>query len=108
MPRDSLEGSAYVLPINLEWDTVTNLEELASLEISSFAEISTIRIPVHVWSKLIRASNMIKRASEEEEMVKQELNTRLIDEHSIVLQHIQVTKSATQYSAYLQGCLTSL
>ena len=99
MPRDSLEGSAYVLPINLEWDTVTNLEELASLEISSFAEISTIRIPVHVWSKLIRASKMIKRASEEEEMVKQELvtlNTRLIDEHSIVLQHIQVTKSATQ------------
>ena len=73
MPQDGLEGTAYVLPHTLQWET--------ALEISSFANTSTIKIPISVWSKLIRSSNMVKRATEEEEMVMKELvtmNERLI------------------------------
>ena len=87
MPQDVIEGTAYVLPRTLQWETVINMEELSSLEISSFANTSTIKIPISVWSKLIRSSNMAKRATEEEEMVMKELvtmNERLIYEHSLV------------------------
>ena len=107
MPQDVLEGTAYVLPRTLQWETVINMEELSTLEISSFANTSTIKIPISVWSKLIRSSNMVKRATEEEEMVMKELvtmNERLIYEHSLVLKYIKQTKSCA-HSDYVQGRL---
>lgn len=110
MPQDILEGTAYVLPRTLQWETVINMEELSTLEISSFANTSTIKIPISVWSKLIRSSNMVKRATEEEEMVMKELvtmNERLIYEHSLVLKYIKQTKSCA-HSDYVQGCLNLL
>lgn len=47
---------------------------------------------------MIRASSLIKRACEEEEMVLSELatmNERLIEEHSLVLRNIQQWKTHT-------------
>ena len=59
---------------------------------------------------MIRASSLVKKASEEEEMVVSELammNERLIDEHSLVLRNIQQKKTCTP-SNYVQGCLNLL
>ena len=110
MPRDTLEGTVYFLPATLQWETITDMEELSTLEISSFANAATVKIPIAVWSKVIRASSLVKRASEEEEMVVSELammNERLIDEHSLVLRNIQQKKTCTP-SNYVQGCLNLL
>ena len=110
MPQDVLEGTVYVLTRTLQWETVFNMEELSTLEISAFANTSTIEIPISVWSKLIRSSNMVKRATEEDEMVMKELvtmNERLIYEHSLVLKYIKQIKSCA-HSDYVQGCLNLL
>lgn len=113
MPKDQLEGIAYVLPQTLEWETISNLEELSHLEMSSCADISTLMLPIDVCSKLIRTSNMIKRASEEEVMITQELamlNSQLVEEHCSVLQQIKVMKVSQihQSTSYVQGCLNLL
>ena len=108
--QDTLEGTVYYLPATLQWETITDMEELSTLKISSFANAATEKIPITVWSKVIRASSLVKRASEEEEMVVSELammNERLIDEHSLVLRNIQQKKTCTP-SNYVQGCLNLL
>ena len=110
MPRDTLEGTVYFLPATLQWETITDMEELSTLEFSSFANAATVKILIAVWSKVIRASSLVKKASEEEEMVVSELammNERLIDEHSLVLRNIQQKKTCTP-SNYVQGCLNLL
>ena len=48
MPRDVFEGTMYVLSDTLQWETVINMEELSTLEISSFANRSTIKIPIDI------------------------------------------------------------
>ena len=108
--RDVFEGVAYALPHTLQWETVSDMEELSMLEITSFSNTSTTRIPIDVWSKVIRASNMVKRATEEEDIVMKELvnmNERLIKEHSLVLFNIEQTKLCA-HSNYIQGCLNLL
>ena len=110
MPQDVFEGVAYVLLHTLQWETVSDMEELSMLEITSFSNTSTTRIPIDVWSKEIRASNMVKRATEEEDIVIKELvnmNERLIKEHSLVLFNIEQTKLCA-HSNYIQGCLNLL
>ena len=65
------------------------------LEITSLANTSITKIPIDVWSKVIRTSNMVKRATEEEDIIMKELinmNERLIKEHSLVLINIEETK----------------
>lgn len=110
MPRDVFEGVVYVLPHTLQWETVCDMEELSMLEITSFANTSITKIPIDVWSKVIRASNMVKRATEEEDIIMKELinmNERLIKEHSLVLINIEETKLCA-HSNYVQGCLNLL
>ena len=103
MPRDVFEGVVYVLPHTLQWETVCDMEELSMLEITSFANTSITKIPIDVWSKVIRASNMVKRATEEEDIVMKELvnmNKRLIKEHSLVLINIEETKLCAPPTMY--------
>lgn len=112
MLPDSLEGIAYELPHELKWESVTNLEELSSLEVSSLASKSTVTIPIELWMKVVRASNMMRRASEEEQMVKNEfvnLENNMKAEHSTLLQYIAaVPQSSSPNSLYQNGCLNLL
>lgn len=89
---------------------LSDMEELSMLEITSFSNTSTTRIPIDIWSKVIRARNMVKRVTEEEDIVVKELvnmNERLIKEHSLVLCNIVQTKFCA-HSNYVQGCLNLL
>lgn len=112
MLPDSLEGIAYELPRDLKWESVTNLEELSSLEVESLASKSTVTVPIELWVKVVRASNMMKRASEEEQMVNKEfasLENSMKAEHSILLQYVStVTQSSSPNSLYQKGCINLL
>ncbi len=73
MRSDALEGSAYSLPRCLQFDVVKNLEELSSLEASSLVSKPPSNIPISLWVKVVRETNLIERASEEEEMIMKQL-----------------------------------
>lgn len=114
MTPDTMEGTVYALPRQLQWEHVVNLAELSSLEVSSLGNTSsTLKVPIDVWIKLIRESNMIKRASEEEKMVRKEfitVETSLKEEHALILQHIASIQSASclSLSRYEHGCVNLL
>ncbi len=106
MHRDTLEGSAYSLPSQLNWVVVSNLEELSSLEVTSLAGNS--KIAIQVWIKVVRASNLKKRSIEEEQMVKSEMKVvedTLKAEHSLLVQNIHDLQEPSQYQV---GCLNLL
>lgn len=112
MLPDSLEGIAYELPRDLKWESVANLEELSSLEVSSLASKSAVTVPIELWVKVVRASNMTRRASEQEQMVKKEfasLESSMKAEHSILLQYITtIMQRSSPISSYQNGCLNLL
>ncbi len=110
MRPDSLEHTAYSLPSQLSWDSVKNLEELSSLEVTStLAKSSTV--PINLWLKAVRASNMKKRSIEEQQLVAEEMKTvefTLCEEHSLIMKHILHIKQCEQYnelSRFQVGCV---
>lgn len=94
MHRDTLEGSAYSLPSQLNLVVVSNLEELSFLEVTSLAGNS--KIAIQVWIKVVRASNLKKRSIEEEQMVKSEMKVvedTLKAEHSLLVKTFTICKN---------------
>ncbi|XP_064385781.1 uncharacterized protein LOC135334499 isoform X1 [Halichondria panicea] len=108
MRHDQFEGVAYHLPANLNWDTVSNLEELSTLEVASAGNCT---IPIHLWIKVVRACNMKERATEEVKMIMEEINTvanNLKYEHSVISRHIQDIATSDSLSLFQKGCLNLL
>ena len=66
MAPDVLEGTAYHLPDKLNWELVANVESLTSLEVDSI--ISSTAVPTELSAKIVRASDMKRRAEEEVEI----------------------------------------
>ncbi len=109
MHRDILEGTAYVLPSQLNWVAVSNLEELSSLEVTSLAGNS--KIAIHVWIKVVRANNIKKRSTEEEQMVRSEIKVvedTLKAEHNLLILNIRDLQVKDVPSQYHVGCLNLL
>ncbi|XP_064406478.1 uncharacterized protein LOC135351424 [Halichondria panicea] len=108
MRHDQFEGVAYHLPANLNWETVSNLEELSTLEVASAGNCT---IPIHLWIKVVRACNMKERATEEVKMIMEEINTvanNLKYEHSVISRHIQDIATSDSLSLFQKGCLNLL
>ena len=110
MCQDILEGSTYTLPRHLSWENVTNFEELTSLEVTSHATSTTI--PIDLWVKVVRASNMKRRAIEEQIVVRNEMQIfedSVKEEHSLIQRKIQdIVQSNPHLSQFQQGCLNLL
>ena len=108
MRHDQFEGVAYHLPANLNWETVSNLEELSTLEVASAGNCT---IPIHLWIKVVRACNMKERATKEVKMIMEEINTvanNLKYEHSVISRHIQDIATSDSLSLFQKGCLNLL
>ena len=108
MRHDQFEGVAYHLPANLNWETVSNLEELSTLEVASAGNCT---IPIHLWIKVVRACNMKERATEEVKMIMEEIITvanNLKYEHSVISRHIQDIATSDSLSLFQKGCLNLL
>lgn len=107
MCQDILEGSTYTLPRHLSWENVTNFEELTSLEVTSHATSTTI--PIDLWVKVVRASEMKRRAIEEQIVVRNEMQIfedSVKEEHSLIQRNI--VQSNAHLSQFQQGCLNLL
>ncbi len=106
MRSDALEGSAYSLPRCLQFDVVKNLEELSSLEASSLVSKPPSNIPISLWVKVVRETNLIERASEEDEMIMKEFKAverTMKDEHSMIQQHLSSMAQSSICSAFFRN-----
>lgn len=108
--HDVLEGTAYCLPNTLNWETLSNLEQVTSLEIASLA--GTCSIPIEAYVKILRAANMKNRCTEEQQMINNEIrNTEgfLKKDHANLQEQIQLIKqSGSELSQFNSGCVNLL
>ncbi len=77
----------YSLPRYLNFNIVKNLEELSSLEMSSFLSEQASDISISLWVKVVWEVNFIRRATKEEETVMNDLKTiekSLKEAHSLI------------------------
>ena len=109
MAPDMLEGTAYHLPEKHNWELVSNVERLISLEVNSI--ISQTTVPTELSAKIVRIYDMKRRAEEEVEMLQEEMS-RVVDfytsEHSLLEQHIDSLMSMVSLSHFQRGCLNLL
>ncbi len=109
MRPDALEGNVYSLPRCLSFDIVKNLEELSSLEMSSLLSEPASDVSISLWVKVVWEVNLIRRATEEEETVMNELKAIercLKEEHSLIQHHLSSVSETEVYSAsFRTGCV---
>lgn len=111
MPPDSMEGNMYHLPRELNWENISNFEQLTSLEVSTLV-CNTTFIPIDTQIKVMRALNMKQRAIEEQKMIKNEMATVVYSykhEHSLLKKYIQDSvQSQATLTQFQRGCLSLL
>lgn len=106
MPTDTYEGSLYHLPRTLSWETVSNLEELTSVEVN--CTIGNNAVPVETLLPAVRLMNILSRSEEEERIIHKEMinvASFYLNENSIIRHSIGELKSQ---SAYNRGCANLL
>ncbi len=108
MRLDTLEGNAYSLPRRLQFDSVKNLEELSSLELLSLVSKPASDVPITLWVRVVRETNLINRATEEENIISKEfvsVEKSMKEEHSTLQKHLSSMSSESHSTCFQKGCI---
>ena len=108
--RDPFEGSSYLLPQTLSWESAADLDTLRTWEIVSRCPHS-FSLPAKTVRQLIDDLNLKNRAVEEIRLLKEEMLSVVdfySEEHKSLQQQLVVCENQSDKSRYTQGCIILL